>query len=225
MNQLTISDAELADNPTARVPICVLLDVSDSMKGDPIRELNEGLKAFIEEILSDDMTRYSADIAILTFGGIVKKVFDFGRIEDQEVPEFKATSTTPMAKAVLQALEMLEERKKSYKDNGVDYYQPWVVLMTDGMATDDPSLIEAAAKKTKELINNKKLVLFPIAIGNNVDLQQISSFGRQPKRLEGLKFKEFFAWLSQSVSTISDSMPGDKILLPPTEGWETLMEM
>ena len=43
--------------------------------------------------------------------------------------------------------------------------------------------------------------------------------------LEGLKFKEFFAWLSQSVSTISDSMPGDKILLPPTEGWETLMEM
>ena len=225
MNQLTISDAELADNPTARVPICVLLDVSDSMKGDPIRELNEGLKAFIEEILSDDMTRYSADIAILTFGGIVKKVFDFGRIEDQEVPEFKATSTTPMAKAVLQALEMLEERKKSYKDNGVDYYQPWVVLMTDGIATDDPSLIEAAAKKTNELINNKKLVLFPIAIGNNVDFDQIASFGREPKRLEGLKFKEFFAWLSQSVSTISDSMPGDKILLPPTEGWETLMEM
>ena len=92
MNELTISDAELADNPTARVPICVLLDVSDSMKGDPIRELNEGLKAFIEEILSDDMTRYSADIAILTFGGIVTKVFDFGSIEDQEVPEFKATA-------------------------------------------------------------------------------------------------------------------------------------
>ena len=43
MNELTISDAELADNPTARVPICVLLDVSQSMAGDPIRELNEGV--------------------------------------------------------------------------------------------------------------------------------------------------------------------------------------
>ena len=193
MNELTISDAELADNPTARVPICVLLDVSSSMSGDPIRELNEGIKMFIEEILSHDMTRYSADISILTFGGIVKKVFDFGRIEDQEVPEFKATSTTPMAKAVLQALEMLEERKKAYKVNAVDYFQPWLVLMTNGGATDDPSLIEAADKKMNELINSKKLVFFPIAIGNDVDLQQIASFGREPKRLE-----DFFAWLRQS---------------------------
>ena len=198
MNELTISDAELADNPTARVPICVLLDVSQSMAGDPIRELNEGIKLFIDEILSDDMTRYSADIAMLTFGGVVKKVFDFGSIEDQEVPEFKAYSTKPMAKAVLEALEMLEERKKAYKDNGVDYFQPWLVLMTDGCATDDPSLIEAAAKKTNELIDNKKLVLFPIAIGHHVDFEQIAKFGEEPKRLEGLKFKEFFDWLKKS---------------------------
>ena len=50
MNNLIISDEELADNPTARVPICILLDVSRSMDGEPIKELNKGVKMFINEI-------------------------------------------------------------------------------------------------------------------------------------------------------------------------------
>ena len=222
MNQLTIGDEELADNPTARVPICLLLDVSLSMQGDPIYQLNEGVKMFINEIINDDMTRFSADITILTFGGHVSQVFEFGNIEEQEIPTFRAVSTTPMAEAVLQAVELLEDRKKTYRDNGVDYFQPWIVLMTDGDPTDDQYLIDEATNKTTDMIKNKKLVMFSIGIGNDADFDFLQEFGSQPAQLKGLKFKEFFQWLSQSVSTISDSMPGDKIELPTREGWDAL---
>jgi uncharacterized protein YegL len=222
MNQLTIGDEELADNPTARVPICLLLDVSLSMQGDPIYQLNEGVKMFINEIINDDMTRFSADITILTFGGHVSQVFEFGNIEEQEIPIFTAVSTTPMAEAVLQAVELLEDRKKTYRDNGVDYFQPWIVLMTDGGPTDDQYLIDEATNKTTDMIKNKKLVMFSIGIGNDADFDFLQEFGSPPAQLKGLKFKEFFQWLSQSVSTISDSMPGDKIELPPREGWDAL---
>ena len=37
---------DLVENPTARVPICLVLDVSGSMDGEPIRELNEGVELF-----------------------------------------------------------------------------------------------------------------------------------------------------------------------------------
>jgi uncharacterized protein YegL len=222
MNQLTIGDEELADNPTARVPICLLLDVSLSMQGDPIYQLNEGVKMFINEIINDDMTRFSADITILTFGGHVSQVFEFGNIEEQEIPIFTAVSTTPMAEAVIQAVELLEDRKKTYRDNGVDYFQPWIVLMTDGGPTDEQYLIDEATKKTSDMIKNKKLVMFSIGIGNDADFDFLQEFGSSPAQLKGLKFKEFFQWLSQSVSTISDSMPGDKIELPPREGWDAL---
>jgi len=221
-NKFQITDDELADNPTSRVPICVLLDVSLSMSGDPINELNKGVKMFIDEIISDDMTRYSADIAILTFGGIVEQVFEFGSIEEQQIPEFRAKSTTPMAKAVLEAITLLESRKNAYKSNGVDYFQPWIVLMTDGGPTDELSVINEATSKTQELIKNKKLTLFTIGIGNDADMEFLEQFGSSPIKLQGLKFNEFFQWLSQSVSTISDSMPGDKINLPPREGWDAL---
>ena len=37
-----------------------------------------------------------------------------------------------MEEAVMQALKLLETRKKEYVDAGVDYYQPWMVIMSDG---------------------------------------------------------------------------------------------
>ena len=35
---------DLVNNPTARVPVCLCLDISGSMDGDPIDELNKGVR-------------------------------------------------------------------------------------------------------------------------------------------------------------------------------------
>ena len=47
---------------------------------------------------------------------------------------------------------------------------------------------------------------------------------RPPLRLQGLKFKEFFAWLSQSVSRTSQSTPGESVKLDVDgiKGWGEL---
>ena len=123
-----------------------------------------------------------------------------------------------MGEAVEMALDLLDKRKNEYKNNGVDYYQPWLVLMSDGGPTDS---ITNAVSKTINLENNKKLTVFPIAIGSGSHSATLSSFS--PKRgalqLQGLNFKDFFEWLSQSVSRTSQSMPGEKVQLAPVAGW------
>ena len=86
MTDLILYDQDLADNPTARIPVCLVLDTSSSMEGLPINELNEGVTMFMNEILKDEITRYSAEISVITFGGTVNKVLDFGNLEDQLVP-------------------------------------------------------------------------------------------------------------------------------------------
>ncbi len=209
--EFILRQEELVENPTPRVPICLVLDVSGSMDGAPIKELEQGVEMFFNAIRDDEVARYSAEISIITFGGVAKTALDFFSIERQEVPSFYANGGTPMGEAVNLALDMLEHRKSEYKTAGVDYYQPWLVLMTDGEPTDD---ISRAASRVMDMVESKRLSIFPIAIGSaNLDNLAMLSPGRPPLKLSGLNFKEFFLWLSRSVSRVSQSTPGESVPL------------
>ena len=223
--KLKLHDSELANNPNTRIPICIALDVSGSMDGKKIDELNRGVNIFLKTIFEDEITRYSADIAILTFGGTVEKVLDFGDVEDIKLPKFFAGGGTPMGEATLEALNMLEDRKKQYKKNAVTYWQPWLVLMTDGAATDGehaiPNKVAMAAEKTCDLVKNKKLTLFSIIIEPGTS-DELEKFCGKLAPLDGVKFEEFFVWLSQSVSVVSESSPGTRLKLPDPTSWTTI---
>ncbi len=222
-NEYILRQEELVENPTARIPICLVLDVSGSMEGDPINELQEGFNVFMNTIQSDEVAKYAAEICVVTFGGAVEKKLDFASIERQETPILSTEGLTPMGEAVVLAINLLDARKREYKSAGVDYFQPWLVLMSDGESTDDISLAE---KKVNELTSRKQLTVFPIGIGMSANLRELArlSGGRPPLRLKGLNFKEFFVWLSQSVSRVSQSTPGEKVELDLAgiQAWGTI---
>jgi len=207
-----LAQEDLVDNPTARVPICLVLDVSGSMAGEPIRELQAGVKMFYEAILEDEVAQYAAEIGIVTFGSEAKRTLEFMAIGRQDVPALVAEGTTAMGQGVNLALDLLEARKADYQRAGVDYFQPWMVIMTDGEPTDD---ISVASDRIRALCESRKLTVFPIAIGTaaNLDILAMLSPGRPPMRLKGLNFREFFLWLSRSVSRASQSTPGETVTL------------
>ena len=227
-NNLLVRLEDLVNNPTARVPVCLCLDTSGSMDGQPINELNECVRLFYEAIKEDETALYSAEISIVTFGGNnAECIADFASLELQpNAPKLLASGMTPMGEAVNMALDLLECRKDEYKDRGVDYYQPWLVLMTDGEPNGDKSELTRAINRTVELVNQKKLTVFPIGIGAYADMNVLGQFSpkRPPLKLQGLKFKEFFEWLSKSVSKTSQSTPGESVKLDVEgiKGWGEL---
>ena len=131
-----------------------------------------------------------------------------------------------MGEAVNLALDLLERRKEEYKEKGVDYYQPWLVLMTDGEPNGEKIELSRAINRTVDLVNEKKLTVFPIGIGTEADMNVLSQFSPniQPLKLQGLKFREFFAWLSKSVSNTSQSFGGNSVKLDVDgiKGWSEL---
>lgn len=204
---------DLENNPTARVAVCLVLDTSYSMNGEPLKELNEGVRTFFDAIKNDEIACEAAEICVVAFGGEeATKVLDFESIKRQQCPTLRVNGRTPMGDGVNLALRLLEQRKREYSNAGVDYYQPWMVLMTDGEPTDD---IREAAQRTAQLIQEKKLVMFPIAIGENANQQTLMEFSpkRRPLQLKGLNFSQFFDWLSKSVARVSQSTPGEKVPL------------
>ncbi|MGN1119516.1 MAG: VWA domain-containing protein [Oscillospiraceae bacterium] len=213
---------DLVENPTARVPVCLCLDVSGSMSGKRIEELNSGVKLFYDALKADGVAAYSAEISIVTFGSSgAKCMADFASLQLQtDPPVLMASGLTPMGEAVNMALDLLDARKQEYKEVGVDYFQPWLVLMTDGEPNGSSEELSRAIGRTSELANQKKLTIFPIGIGVDANMETLARFSprRPPLKLRELRFQEFFQWLSRSVSKTSQSMPGEKVYLDADVG-------
>ena len=73
---------------------------------------------------------------------------------------------------------------------------------------------------------SKKFCFFAIGV-NNANMEFLKSISvREPLKLQGLMFKEFFVWLSGSLGNVSSSIPGTAVpLLPPSSwsaGWQSV---
>lgn len=213
--------SDLIDNPSPRCACILVLDTSGSMNGDPIDQLNLGVHEFVRSIQNDDLAKYSVELAILTAGSNIEEVMPFTVAKNVDYQSnFIASGLTPLGGAVEQALRMLEERKEEYRRTGTPYYQPWLVLISDGAPTDTWKHI---AKKTKDLSDEKKLVSLAVGV-NNADMAILGEFSNRPAlKLQGLNFSDFFEWLSQSMSRVSSSgSTSASVNLPPVNSWANI---
>lgn len=205
-------------NPEPRCPCVLLLDISGSMSGTPIKELNDGLRVFQTNLLDDDVAMLRVEVSVITFGGSVAIPQDFVTADQFQPPELIASGDTPMGSAINVALDQLESRKQGYRSAGFSYYRPWIFLITDGAPTDG-DIWRSAGKRVHEAEAAKHVAFFAVGVeGANMDvLRQITP--RQPLELAGLNFREMFVWLSNSLSTASHAEPDEEIPLQNPLGW------
>lgn len=217
--QISFETNDFASNPEPRCPCVLLLDVSGSMNGRPLDELNAGLTTFRDELSADSLAMKRVEVGIVTFGP-VKVETPFTSASTFYPPTLQSQGDTPMGAAITQALNMVEDRKRDYRSNGISYYRPWVFLITDGAPTDS---WQAAADAIREGEASKKFAFFAIGVkGADMDkLRQISS-SRAPLSLDGLKFRELFSWLSSSLRSVSRSTPGTEVPLEAPKGWASV---
>jgi uncharacterized protein YegL len=121
--QVPFADVSFVDNPEPRCACVLVLDVSGSMSGRPIAELNTGLKQLQKELSGDALASKRVEIAVVTFGP-VKVVHDFVSAESFRASSLHVEGGTPMGEAILEALELVRLRKQRYQANGVAYYRP-----------------------------------------------------------------------------------------------------
>ena len=170
------ADVERMPSEHVRRLMCVILaDTSGSMSTDyyhnnirGIDQLNEGLHRYIEAVENDDMAFQCVETSLITFNSEVHEVLTFEEIDDfkTKLPTLNASGATRMNEAILTALRRIQERKEFLGREGINWWRPWIFLLTDGLATDN-ELAGKAQDAIKDAVNGAHAVFFPLAIGNS----------------------------------------------------------
>lgn len=200
--------------------LCVLcLDTSYSMQGAPIDSLNQALQDFADAIRTDGVAKNRIEISIITFDSSVECIQEPALINEMQMPSLQVRGTTKLVDGMRLAINKVEERKQYYRNQGVPYYRPFIVLMTDGQPDRDQD-VNGLSNEVAAAINNRKFSLFAVGTGgaDMATLNKISS-PTPALTLNGLNYPAFFDWLSNSLSEVSRSGSNEQVKFAPVDAW------
>ena len=121
-----------------------------------------------------------------------------------------------MGGAIREAVDMVRQRKDTYRAHGISYYRPWIFLITDGGPTDEWKI---AADLVKQGETSKAFSFFAVGVeGANMDvLKQICV--RPPLKFERPAVPRPLRLAVRCPSrSVSRSNPGDACPAPQPDG-------
>jgi uncharacterized protein YegL len=189
------------------------------MQGKPLEALAEGVQTFRDQLVSDPVACRRVEIAVVTYDSNVRVLQPFISADHFDPPMFNSQGFTYTGTAILKALDLIDERKSLYRANGIAYFRPWVLLITDGAPQGEPDhIVEAAAQRLKEDEENKRVAFYAVGV-QDADMPALRRISvRPPTYLRGLDFNEMFVWLSTSMQKIAQSGTNEEIEdAPPGE--------
>lgn len=221
--------AESPQNYEQKSICCFVVDVSGSMIGDPINALNRGLIDFHTDINNNATTVNRLEVAIVEFSDTVEIIQTPALVSEFSMPVLNVKGTTALVDGVREAIKLVDSRKNWYKETGQPYLRPWIILITDG-APDENQDVRGLANQIENDTKNKKYVFLSVGVqrADMQMLQSISGYSQDadknwvkmfPMELQGLKFDQFFKWVSASMSVVAGSKEGDKVNLPSPKDW------
>ncbi len=202
--------APSAAGSSRKVPICLVLDCSGSMrypdgtKMPKIDELNRNIDAFLSYVQSDPKASLICDLCIITMGDSVRVVTRYTTVDRIRFQHLAAGGGTPLGTAMTKAVELLKERRQYYRDNDIEHYKPILMVMTDGDPTDDIGFI---SREVSEMVSRKELKIFPVGVGVNFNQESLARFSPllKPKLIRNTEaFDKLFKLLSASSSNPND---------------------
>lgn len=207
--------ADFLENPEPRCPCVLLLETGDAEVAGALREVEAGLLALHRDLAADDLAKKRVELAVVTYGP-VRVVRDFAVLDDAGLPGLEPGRAAPLGEAIETAVEMIDERKAAYRAAGIAHYRPWILCLSSGRATDS---WENAAELVRAGEARGSFTFRAIALaGASTDVLSLLS-EREVRRLDGLRFRELFTWLGQSLGAVSRSAPGSEIELPEPWDW------
>lgn len=202
------------------LPVVLLLDVSTSMQGNSIKELNSAVKDMVDDFASAEKNEIEILVSIITFGAEVLLHTPYTSAKDIEWQDMKVSGMTPMGTAFSMAKAMIEDKETTPSLA----YRPTIVLVSDGAPND------SWEQPLRELVNDgrsQKCDRMAMAIGSDASNSVLNEFvsGTENKVFtaqDSSQIQEFFKFVTMSVTTRTQSQNAN--VVPKQEEVQRLVE-
>lgn len=188
-----------------RLPIYFLIDISESMVGEPIQQVEEGLSTIIQVLKTDPVAMETVYVSIIVFAGQAKTLIPLQEIINFYPPKFPIGSGTSLSKGLGHLMYELRRNiiKTTHEQKGD--WKPIVFLFTDGVPTDETSIAIREWKQNWQRSSN----MVAISFGSEADsriLGELTDNVLLFKNTSASSYKEFFKWVTASIKTSSVSV-------------------
>ncbi len=205
-----------------RLPVYFLIDVSESMIGEPIEMVQEGIASIIKDLRTDPYALETVYVSIIAFAGKSKKITPLIELFNFYAPRLPIGGGTSLGNALDFLMTDIDNSiQKTTREQKGDW-KPIIFLFTDGNPTDNvDSALNRWNQKYRAQTN-----LVAVSFGDNADTQILGRITENVLRLTDTdpeSFKKFFKWVTASIKTSSTSIADSKqdglLLAPVTNGY------
>ncbi|OJV22441.1 TerY-C metal binding domain-containing protein [Dyadobacter sp. 50-39] len=192
-----------------RLPIFFLIDISESMVGEQIQAVEDGMATIIKVIKTDPYAIETVWISIIVFAGQAKTLVPLQEIVSFYPPKFPIGGGTSLSSGLSHL--MLELRKNIVKTTMEQKgdWKPIIFLFTDGVPTDDTKPAISEWKKNWQSSANMVAVSFGDEPDSNI-LKDLTENVLHFKNSSEEDYKKFFKWVTDSIKTSSISVESNQ---------------
>ncbi|MCA6926248.1 TerY-C metal binding domain-containing protein [Pectobacterium versatile] len=200
-----------------RLPIFFVLDCSESMIGDNLKKMNDGLQTIVSDLKKAPHALETAWISVIAFAGVAQTIVPLVEVVSFYPPRLPLGGGTSLGAAIRELTKQIDEQVRKTTQERKGDWKPVVYLLTDGRPTDDITP-EITRWKTHYA---SKVNLIAIGLGASADLSTLRQLTENVLLFTDAQegdFTRFIKWITASVTAHSRSVGEETPPLLPTTG-------
>ncbi len=200
-----------------RLPIFLVLDVSESMAGENLARLEEAIGTIVANLRTNPSALDTVYLSVIAFAGVVGTLSPLEELATFRAPALPIGSGTALGGALHHVMDAIDRDVVRPSPEHKGDWAPIVYLFTDGKPTD--SLASARTRWQRDYAAHSALIA--VAIGGHADQASLRSLTEHvlvfDDRAPG-GFDVFVRWVTESMTVQSQRLGGGVSLAKPDAG-------
>lgn len=179
-----------------RLPVYLVVDISESMAGENLRQMQEGISRLVNQLRRDPYALESVYLSVIAFAGAAGTLAPLTELMSFYPPRLPIGSGTSIGAALNHLMDSLEKDIVRSTPEKKGDWKPLIYIMSDGSPTDDPA--QAISRWKHHFQNKAKLI--NIGIGKFANLDTLSEISDLTYRLDDEDIEKVYRALCESVA-------------------------